>query len=89
MLENTIKGYVLSLLGLTGLVAIGLHALGLYEFPNPDFMNKGWEVATGILLCFGLFLMPKSKIEAFVESGWNLLIGMFKKKVLGEKENDK
>lgn len=81
MLENAIKGYMLSLIGLVVFFAILAHGTGFYEFPNPTILHKGWEIGLGLLLSFGLIVFPKSKIESFVEQGWAILLGLFKNKV--------
>lgn len=77
---NIIKGYITSLLGLAGVILIGLHLSGIYEFPNPEFLSKEWEAGIGLLICFGLFILPYGKIESFIEDMVKTVIGIFKKK---------
>lgn len=78
-MENLIKGYITSLIGLIGIVAIGLHLSGVLEFPNPDFLDKETEAGIALIGCIGLFILPYSKIEAMVESIINFIIDKFKK----------
>ncbi len=83
MLENTIKGWITSLAGAIGVVLITLHAFGIYEFPNPKLLEKGWQVGIGYLVCGGLFFIKYGKIEAFFESAWSTVwetfVSLFKK----------
>jgi len=78
-MQNLIKGYITSLLGLIGVIAIGLHASGYYEFPNPEFLDKDTEVCIAIAICFGLFLLPYTKIESIIENVVNFIVDKFKK----------
>lgn len=80
-MENLIKGYLTSFMGLICSIAIILHWSGLYEFPNPDFLDKPYEIVIALIVNGGLFMLPYSKIESMVESIWNILLGVFKKKV--------
>lgn len=79
-MENIIKGWLLSAIGFVGIVVISLHALGVYEFPNPNVLNKAYEVAIGLIVCFALFLFPKTKIELVVEQLLGYVLNIFKKK---------
>lgn len=81
MLENTIKGWVTSLAGIIGVILITLHATGVYEFPNPAILHKSWQIGIGYLICGGLFFIPYNKIESYFERAWDLLLGLFRKKV--------
>lgn len=78
-MQNLIKGYITSVLGLLGIVAIGLHWTGVLEFPNPEFLDKQSEIVIAFILCAGLFVLPYSKIEAVIESLFNWVIERFKK----------
>lgn len=79
-MNNLIKGWITTIGGLIGAVCISLHAVGIYEFPNPSVLDKPYEVGIGLIVCAGLFFMPYSKIEGFVEQLWSALINIFKKK---------
>lgn len=78
-MENLLKGYLTSILGLIGILAIGAHETGFFEFPNPDFLNKEWESLIALIICFGLFRLPSSKIEAFIDSLVQSVVDRFKK----------
>ena len=87
MKENIIKGWLLSAIGLLGIVITMLHATGVYELPNPEILNSAWEVAIALVVCFSLFLLPKTKIEKAVESLFGVVVSMFKNG--NSKANDK
>lgn len=79
MLENTIKGWVLSAIGLLGLVAVIAHATGFYELPNPDILSKTYECVIAGIFCFALFLLPKTKIDTAIEKLFTWAIDKFTK----------
>lgn len=67
-MENLIKGWVLSGIGFIGMVAIILHFMGIFTFPNPDFISSRTEAIIGLVACFALFLFPKTTIENWIET---------------------
>lgn len=83
-MENLVKGYVTSLIALIGLILIALHVMGFYEFPNPQFLDKGYEAGIGALLCFGLFFIKRSLLESWIEEIYgalkNIVIKIFNRK---------
>ncbi len=80
IMENIIKGWLLSAIGLLGIVVTILHATGVYELPNPEILDSTWEVTIALIVCFSLFLLPKTKIEKAVESLFSTIVNLFKKK---------
>jgi hypothetical protein len=92
MLENIIKGWVLSLIGLAGFILVVLHASGFYEFPNPEFLDKTYEVVIAFIVCIGFFILPKTKIDLVIEKLLNRVVDLFtgsKKKESNEGNPDK
>lgn len=78
-MQNLIKGYITSILGLLGVIAIFLHGSGFFEFPNPDFLDKQSEITIALIVCAALFILPYSKIESIIESLMTWVIEKFKK----------
>lgn len=83
-MENLIKGWLLSLMGLAGIIIIGVHITGVYEFPNPKFLQKEWQIYIGLIASFGLMLLPKTKLEVYIDvivaAAVDLVKSIFKKK---------
>ncbi len=79
-MENLLKGWVLSLMGFIGIVAIAAHSTGFFVFPNPDILDNTYEAVIGLIVCFSLLLFPKTKIEALIESMMGVVVNIFTKK---------
>lgn len=79
-MENLLKGWVLSLIGLIGILAIIAHSTGYLKFPNPDALSTTTESVIGLIVSFSLMLFPKTKIEGYVESMMGVVVNIFKKK---------
>lgn len=85
-MENIVKGWALTLIGLIGVVGILLHWTGFYEMPNPDFLSKTWEIVIALIICTGLAVFPRTKIEVYLEVLFSAVIALFKKKTESPKE---
>lgn len=79
-MENLLKGWVLSLMGLVGIFVIAAHATGFFVFPNPKALSTTTESVVGLIVCFSLLLFPKTKIEGYIESMMGVVVNIFKKK---------
>lgn len=66
-MENVIKGWVTSLIGLVGMIATFLHATGIYPMPSTGLISNLTECIIGFLVSLALFILPKSRIEALVD----------------------
>lgn len=66
-MENLIKGWITSIMGLAGMIATFLHGFGIYEFPTPGYIGKGYECLLAFCLSLALFILPKSRIEALID----------------------
>ena len=80
MLENSIKGWFLSIVGGAVFVSIILHGLGIYRFPNPEILNDWWEFGIGLAVSFLLVISPKTKLDNYAERVAEALFSLFKKK---------
>lgn len=79
-MENIIKGWLTSLLGLAGAIITVLHYFGVVSLPNPEALSTAWETVLAAIISLGFFMIPYSKIEAFVESAWEILLKMLNKR---------
>lgn len=83
-MENLIKGWITSVIGLAGVLITILHYFGIVKLPNPAALSNTWESVIAAILSLGFFMMPYTKIESAVESAWGSLLKLFNKKVDGD-----
>jgi len=76
-MENILKGWVLSLIGLAGVIGTIAHYFGFYEFPRSGVMEKGYESLIALIVSGALFALPKTKIDTWIESASNKVVGSF------------
>lgn len=78
MIENAIKGWVLSTIGLIGIVVTCLHWSGVWRLPNPEALSTSTECAISLITSFALFGLKKTKIDVLVEDFLQAVIDRFK-----------
>jgi hypothetical protein len=79
-MENVIKGWFTTSLGIILVIAGLLHVFGIYRMPNPELMDNYWKIGLYFLISFSLALFSKSKIEIWLEDIAKAVFGIFKKK---------
>lgn len=80
-MENLVKGWFTSGLGIVLIILGIVHVFGFYEMPNPEIMDTYWKKGLYFLISFSLFLFSKTKIETVLESLVSSVVSLFKKKV--------
>jgi len=62
-MQNIIKGWITSLLGLCIMIATCVYFFGLVDFPHPDNVPKDTQIAIAFAVGLALFLVPSTFIE--------------------------
>lgn len=79
-MENVVKGWFLTGLGVI-LTTLGLvHLSGFYVMPNPELLDAPWKVGIYFLVALCLVVFPKTKIESWLEAIAQSAFSIFKKK---------
>lgn len=76
-MENIIKGWVLSLIGLIGAIGILLHWTGYLALPNPKALDTNTECIIGLLVSGAFFALPKTKLDQWITDGVQSIFDKF------------
>lgn len=67
MMENLVKGWVTSTIGLLIMLATAAHFFGIYDFPSTGQLSKPVESAISFCVGLALFIVKKSVLEEQAE----------------------
>lgn len=74
-MENLIKGWVFSTIGLVVFIATLLHYFGYLVFPKPTALDNDYACIISLLISICCFSYPKTKIDEYlgqaIGSVWN------------------
>jgi hypothetical protein len=80
MMENLIKGWVLSALGFVVLILTLLHWMGYIALPNSSALDSNTDCLIALVVSGALFSFPKTKIDDLVSNAIQVFIDKFKSK---------
>lgn len=66
-MNNILKGWITSIIGLSLMVGTGLHFFGVYKFDHPDKISEPVALCISFVVGMAMFFIPSTKLEEIVE----------------------
>lgn len=76
-MENLIKGWVFSAVGLAVFIATILHYFGFLTFPKPTALDNDYACVISLIVSAACFSFPKTKIDDAIGQAFALVWSKF------------